>query len=341
MDAVRSAVSPRAEQLCGSLRHRRVLILVSVVLGWLFLTSIQPQSRAAFSQLLPGFKVPAYSSGSLDVVLAYFEENIDNFNQQIAYVRSVPALLALNPRFIAYVKGDGDLEDFQRKTGVDDAYRLPNYGREGSTYLRHILHHYNYTLEASPSTSSHTYTSLQADTEWVPNGPVNRGLADWTLFLQAHLSWEDISEPRMRLFSTRTGFLQFAPYITMDCGVDGLGNGDFWRAAQIYTIFREHFCPERFQLGSYAAQFGVSRQRIMANSYNKYKGVLEAVEAPDGHWLHDEGRWVKGVGTQSNPFFGHALERSWPVIFGCTDPKIAEQCPDNVFDEERCQCFDR
>ena len=71
----------------------------------------------------------------------------------------------------------------------------------------------------------------------------------------------------------------------------------------------------------------------------------------------------------SNPFFGHALERSWPVIFSasllssplprrleqqaeadpavppraradCTDPGMADRCGDDVYDKEACQCRD-
>lgn len=36
----------------------------------------------------------------------------------------------------------------------------------------------------------------------------------------------------------------------------------------------------------------------------------------------------------------HSLERSWPVIMGCTDPKIADRCGEDTYDKEVCQCFD-
>jgi hypothetical protein len=41
-----------------------------------------------------------------------------------------------------------------------------------------------------------------------------------------------------------------------------------------------------------------------------------------------------------NPYLGHALERSWPIIFGCDDPSIADTCHDDNHNVTGCQCFD-
>lgn len=41
--------------------------------------------------------------------------------------------------------------------------------------------------------------------------------------------------------------------------------------------------------------------------------------------------------TPNGPFFGHALERSWPTIFGCTDVSIAERC--TPVTPSDCQCL--
>lgn len=87
------------------------------------------------------------------------------------------------------------------------------------------------------------------------------------------------------------------------------------------------------------------------------------------HWIHEEGAYFAYHGSvgPSNPFLGHALERSWPTIFSeslsiaedpfrsalgrradhyspprtdCTDPRIADLCKDDTYDKENCQCFD-
>ncbi|KPV78183.1 uncharacterized protein RHOBADRAFT_7895, partial [Rhodotorula graminis WP1] len=105
---------------------------------------------------------------------------------------------------------------------------------------------------------------------------------------------------------------------------------------------RSQLCPPTLQLASWAAQFFVSRARIVANPRTKYARVKELLEAPLGHWLEGEGAsfdWGGDMGP-SNPFFGHALERSWPVIFNCTDPGVADRCGDDVYDKDACQCRD-
>lgn len=65
--------------------------------------------------------------------------------------------------------------------------------------------------------------------------------------------------------------------------------------------------------------------------------------------------------TTSNPFLGHAVERSWPLIFGayppevdlvpvhpdpvlslsgCNDLDLVRRCKDNTYDSDVCQCLD-
>lgn len=110
----------------------------------------------------------------------------------------------------------------------------------------------------------------------------------------------------------------------------------------IYTMFRGHFCPPTLQLSAYSAQFLVSRKRILANAYDKYRQLSELMEAPAEHWIHNEGAafYYHTWTGPANPALGHALERSWPTIFGCVDPGIADRCDEGTYDKEVCQCFD-
>lgn len=40
----------------------------------------------------------------------------------------------------------------------------------------------------------------------------------------------------------------------------------------------------------------------------------------------------------TNPYFGHAMERAWPTIFGCTDPNISNTCGGENYNITGCQC---
>ncbi|MBW0510066.1 hypothetical protein O181_049781 [Austropuccinia psidii MF-1] len=293
---------------------------------------------------------------SLDLVFSYYNEPLDLFAQAVNHVRTVSVLAAQNPQVIIYVKHpEISLSKVAQAIKADQVIRLNNVGREGGTYLTHILRHYNATLY-SMSTQSINFNDLPQHFEFEKEKLSNQlgiiGLADHTIFMQPHISWHWIAKPRMTLFdSRRTGFLSFGPYLNSTCGEDGLGNGNYERMRDIYAIFHESFCPPSGQLASYAGQFLVSKKRIMKHGYSKYLKLKEILEAPSQHWIHTEGGWLKwkgatDVGPAKNPtgpvapFLGHALERSWPVIFDCEDPSIAKNCPDEVNDKERCQCFD-
>lgn len=91
--------------------------------------------------------------------------------------------------------------------------------------------------------------------------------------------------------------------------------------------------------GGWSGQFGVSKRRLLANPYSRYAYLASLLEAPAGHWIHSQ--WgPNDSGGPSNPSFGHVVERAWPSIFDCGDPRIAELCPHGEADPEKCHCFD-
>lgn len=61
------------------------------------------------------------------------------------------------------------------------------------------------------------------------------------------------------------------------------------RTAHTPLLARTQLCPPTLQLASWAAQFFVSRARIVANARTKYARVKELLEVPEGHWLGEEG----------------------------------------------------
>lgn len=168
---------------------------------------------------------PGRAPGSLDLVFSYYNEPLDGLASVVGYVRSVLPIAVQHPRVIVYVKHPAsDLVAVQRASGADEVVRLDNVGREGGTYLAHILRHYNGTAPSPGLLAS----------------PAVAGLADHTLFMQPDISWHWIAKPRMELYDPlRTGFLSLGPYLTSVCGLDGLGNGNYDRMRDIYVMFYE------------------------------------------------------------------------------------------------------
>ena len=203
---------------------------------------------------------------TVDVVVSYYDEPFDsllNFTQNLRYY---PWIRQRDPRFILYVKNDAiDAEELRKKIDFDSVVRLQNRGREAGTYLRHIIAHYNASVDPTLSAG---YRS---------------GLADHTLFFQGHLGWEWLAQERMWLFRDTTGYLHLAPYVKIDCGGNDIeGNGHFGRYPQIYSVFRERVCIHGFVsirtayivfVGSFV-QADTFCQRTLANLSSQRPGFV-------------------------------------------------------------------
>ncbi|KAH8915670.1 hypothetical protein BT69DRAFT_862241 [Atractiella rhizophila] len=271
--------------------------------------------------------------------MSYFDEPIHGLLISVQTFYSSRAFTDRKPRLIIYVKNDElakseeRLRNFKEETGANHVVTgLANWGRESGTYLRHIIINYNTTRE---SVEGHR----RCDGISCP-----LGLATHTLFIQPHLSWERLAVTRYELLEDHTGFMTGTVWLRSDCGKDGRGNGEFPRMAQIYTMFREEPCPPTNQLATYSGQFFASRRRIRENKWSAYKELDDLLEAPAGHPIYQEGDWWKyhGEPGPTNPYLGHAVERSWPTIFNCIDPTMAERCFDSDWIARRrdCQCYD-
>ncbi|POW13014.1 hypothetical protein PSTT_04026 [Puccinia striiformis] len=333
------------QTLFRSIAFGPIIALLILKLVW------QSQTGIPMTEIPSGTSRPA---GSVDLVFSYYNEPLSRFFEAVDHVRRLSVLSLQNPRVIVYVKHpEVSLVNIANVINADEVIRLNNVGREGGTYLAHILKHYNSTLLKDSQgriirggiSSPEILERAEFGIERILSSPAVHGLADHTVFMQPEISWHWIAKPRMDLFDPNsTGFLSFGPYLVSVCGQDGLGNGNYERMRDIYTMFYNSFCPPTGQLASYAGQFVVSKKRILSKRYEQYSKMRELLEAPKDHWIHSEGGWLKWKGATDTgpatnptgpqaPFLGHALERSWPVIFGCTNPDIAASCPDEINDK--------
>ncbi len=76
----------------------------------------------------------------LHLVIAHHNEEPFWMRRWIDSVRSIPYIQELGVKVIIYTKGRGtDLVTLKETIAADDVFQLPNVGREGSTYLHHLL----------------------------------------------------------------------------------------------------------------------------------------------------------------------------------------------------------
>ncbi|KAI5477696.1 hypothetical protein MNV49_005979 [Pseudohyphozyma bogoriensis] len=178
-----------------------------------------------------------------------------------------------SPRIFVYEKGEATDEELWKGLplveGRDSITRLPNWGREGATYLRHILTLYNST-SSSPSSGA--------------------GFADLTLFLQAHLAWDFVAKRRLdSIVPSRTGFISLGPYRENICGFEPWTNQSYFGVERVRAMVKGGNLGEcGVVTTTWAGQFAVSRERILANEEGVYRKIDELLEAPDDDPIHQE-----------------------------------------------------
>ncbi|GAA94293.1 uncharacterized protein L969DRAFT_97384 [Mixia osmundae IAM 14324] len=271
---------------------------------------------------------------SLDVVVAYYDEPLDRIHVLWAALNAAPAIYLRNPKLHLYVKApDANLTALAMEYHPHKLQQLENRGREGGTYLSHILQHYDATERW-----------LNPDIPRSRSAQHSGAMAKHTIFLQAHLGWNNMAGARFALLRQNTRFMSFGPYIEMKDGVEGyLGNGlEIPGFDDIYQIFVGHgWQGGSSQLASWSAQVVASREAIMRNAQSAYKKILSQVTAdhasPD---IQVPPWWDHKKGDPSDPWFGHAVERAWPIIFGCDEYQIAFDCDFEASDPALCACYD-
>lgn len=252
-----------------------------------------------------------------EVVISMYDEPPASVAKLIASIRDIAALSTA--RVHIYTKdATGNTTTIQDRTKADQVSVLPNIGREGETYLYHILNHW--------------------DT-----------LARHTLFIQANVHNEHEAIYRLRYYfdPQRTGMLSlgFVGHTTACQGSDQWG----WTetSAIISSIYKRVYQqPCKRVLLSYKGQFIVSAERIRGVPKGLYDDLYRAIIDQDS-WAHQE-PYLKGrVDSMNAPLFGYTLERLWNVIFQCSDLEIAWRCPSLLSKSSGssrgtdCQCMDR
>ncbi|EGU10917.1 Proteophosphoglycan ppg4 [Rhodotorula toruloides ATCC 204091] len=282
------------------------------------LAPLFPYALFIFSQLI--------NPSTFDIVVAHYDKPLPFFSDHLERVYTAPLIRQSRRRTIVYHKGNltedalwSGLGGVLRE-GTDEIYLLPNYGREGGTYLEHLIARYDPT---SPSSLN----------------PYARPLAHHTLFLQPHMAWDWIAGSRLLYtLNPRTGFVSLSKYLTNLCGKDSEQGAVYGGLKKVFEEVKGRECREDNEedrvLQTWSGQFVVSRERVRRNERGVYERLKDVIEV--------RARFSSRPPSSScaNPAFGHALERSWPLLLHCPDTRIAMECADDGWRAGGCQCWD-
>lgn len=276
-------------------------------------------------EYIPGLATTRSKQSTLDIVISMYKEEPSHVAMQIQELLTVDPVRAVEDvSIIIYVKDvDADTEAIKAVTDATEVIHLSNFGREGGTFLTHIIMNWDY-------------------------------LARHTMFIQANMhSFEEAKNRIDDYFAPNTGVL---PLGTVE-GCDCLSCKDPWdnqrefsRLPQLYSALNGQMCPKRITL-SYLGQLVVSADRIWSRPRGIYEHIRAVLESDMEHFIHEDPRQEWAFADEpSQPYFGHTLERSWMLLFGCEDVRILDTCAgwDGLGRrrqegdlDNRCQCLDQ
>lgn len=257
-----------------------------------------------------------------DIVISMYDEDPILLKDTLNAIKSTAMLQSLQPNIIIYTKNqNANLPELKEATGANSIEQLENLGREGATYLHHIVDKWDI-------------------------------LAEQTIFIQAHAHNLRELIPRINDYLVpETGMLSLG-FTGVQCDCDTCGDRwgweDKYNAVPILfeKIYEESCSPTTPILLSYKGQFVASARRIRGISRKIYGGLLETITSKDG-WSHNKTYVGDGVDRPDNPYFGFTVERIWSLLMQCaTDGRVAAKCPSLLSGKGRggevgdCQCLD-
>ncbi|KAF2121944.1 hypothetical protein BDV96DRAFT_134442 [Lophiotrema nucula] len=260
-----------------------------------------------------------------EVVISMYKEPIHDVVELIMNLKRMDSLA--EAKFHIYVKDAGaDAENIQQLTGADNVTQVANIGREGETYLYHILNSW--------------------DT-----------LAKHTVFLQADVHNPREFYPRIRDYfdPERTGMLSLG-FSGHTCNCESCGDAFDWHDTaglfpktynRIYGNSSSSSSSSQCSnvLLSYKGQFIASAKRIRGIDKAIYSDLRDAFVNPES-WAHSDEYLQGRKDTMSQPQFGYTMERMWNLLLQCSGMEIAWKCSTLISGTrqggsfEDCQCFD-
>lgn len=282
---------------------------------------------------------PSNGAG-FQIVISHHTEEPFYIARWLHSLRSIPSIATLGTQTVIYTKGPvTDLAGIKDISTADVVLPLKNVGREGSTFLHHLLANYDHL----PAYTLFTQAIIKkAQKEGAADADDAGTLLPW---LTSRLA--------QRFDQNLTGFLSLdRKHDICHCGhcTDIHNRDEFYPLwPQLFAMMEGRVCQAREpSVLSFNGHFIVSRKRIRERPRELYEYLAGLVDAPEGHWLHEETfpQWFdrdKGKSTPEDPKFGHTLERLWHVIFKCANIADVRDCEVKEGEEEGqggCSCND-
>ncbi|KAL1602716.1 hypothetical protein SLS60_006137 [Paraconiothyrium brasiliense] len=300
---------------------RTIIVAVALPGAWLvyFTLNFSRHTHQKAVEPRPILDVTYIPHTDIEAVISMYKEPIDQVAQLVSTLKNMTNI-GSDAKIHIYIKDvDANVEEVQQDTGADQVTPLPNIGREGETYLKHILGSWD-TLAAQ------------------------------TIFLQADVHNPRELFPRIRDYFVpgQTGMLSLG-WSGQVCNCENCGDRfNLWDTTHLFPEVSSRInnvtkCDK--MLLSYKGQFIASAKRIRGVEKSVYQDLHDAFVNRDS-WAHQK-EFLRGrLDSMDTPVFGYTMERVWNLLFQCNSMEIAWRCPTLLSGNrvggniEDCQCFD-
>lgn len=305
-----------------SRRHflSRIGFFFTLCLAWMAYLALNFSERVHQSTYMaqPILDLRYIPHTDLELVISMYKEPLDEVVQLISSLRAMPSIQ--HSQIHIYIKdGGADTDKIKQVTGAHKVTTLANIGREGETYLYHILENWE-------------------------------TLAKQTIFLQAGVHNPREFYPRVRNYfdPLRTGMLNLG-WSGQVCNCENCGDRfDMWDTTHLFPHISHRIdnstkCDK--MLLSYKGQFIVSAKRIRGIDKSIYRDLHDAF-VDQNSWAHQDEYLQGRPDSMAAPVFGYTMERLWNLLFQCNSMEVAWKCPSLLSGNriggniEDCQCFD-
>jgi hypothetical protein len=258
-------------------------------------------------------------TNSMDIVLAYYDHlhfhKLIHTPWELWY--NLTTLRSRNARYVVYNKSPRNESEVRAEFAfpVDAVLALPNVGREGHTFMHHIVN---------------KYEQLAAVTWFCQENP--HGSIRMAQRLEKYLG---VWKPNM---TVEAGFISLTEEFLCGCTECIVPLKSFLETYVLVTGLP--YCVPPF-VAALKGCFAVSRKRVLAKPKSLYVTLLAMLEAGPDHPIYYGTKKEYRNQAPVNSMYGHVIERLWSVIFNCSS---ADGQTDKSCNHVNCMqpqvCFD-
>jgi len=303
--------------------------------------------RQEFGSQIPNIATNYTAPADFDIVVSYYDEDLSNLKSLVDKVIAINQIKHMHRRLIIYNKNTQvELSVIKAAMRTDEVTLIPNIGREGATYLHHIITEWDnlakHTMFIQGRVHDEPFILFKLSEYFIPESQ----------------AWHSANYPNSPSTLRSTGFLPLCFSTTCrldDCADPWTWHDEWSLVPQIHSRITNHTLalasPAAAAVANavpqadtamltYQGQFVSSAQRIRGIPKDLYSYLLTGLTDPSPNswgrykntphrhkWSANPGHTVDSL---AQPILGYAIERVWGTLMQCNSARISWYCASSL-----------